>query len=89
MTDKDKLDAIITDLANDLKPVVQKIEEKLPITKGHYGDYLGLFSALSRGDRRMGKIICAALLVAGANHDGVASAYKISFGSAPHAYGRQ
>lgn len=90
MNDKAKLDAIIQDLANDLRPVVAKIEaDKLPTTRKHYGRYLALFSQLAHGDARMGKIICSALIVAGGNFQGVADAYRISFGDAPHAYGKR
>jgi len=77
----DKVNAIIADLANDLRPLVDRIEKRpLPTTKNNYGEYLALIGKLSRGDHNMGKIVTAALLDAGANHAGVASAYKISFG---------
>lgn len=85
-----KIDAWISDLATDLKPVVAKIEsDKLPTTQNHYGRYLALFSQLSHGDARMGKLICSALIVAGANFAGVSAAYRIAFGDAPHAYGKR
>ena len=83
-----KLDAFIESLANDLRPAVKAIEASPKTTKDHYGRYLALFSTMSDGDRRKGKLICAALLVAGANHNGVAAAYKISFGESRDAYGR-
>ncbi len=79
--DKQKLDALITGIANDLKPSVARIEKSLATTQNHYGDYLNLLGTLSNGDKTTGKVIVAALLEAGANHGGVASAYKISFGS--------
>ena len=86
--EKAKIDAFIVDLAADLKPIVAKIEgDTLPTTRNHYGRYLALFSQLSHGDARVGKLVCAALIVAGGNHAGVSDAYRISFGDAPHAYG--
>ncbi len=69
----------ITDLANDLRPIVQDIQNKPKTTQGWYGDYLSLIPALAEG-RDMAIIVCYALVEAGANPQGVQSAFKILHG---------
>jgi hypothetical protein len=60
-------------LAEDLKDYVQKTEESLPTTQNHYGEYMR-FLSLFKGSR---DIIATALVMAGANRAGVASALRI------------
>ena len=76
---KAKLKQLITDLADDLKPEVVKIEAKLATTQHHYGNYMAFISAIAR-DKSTATIIAAALVEAGANAQGVASAMRVSYG---------
>ena len=45
--DKGNLDSMILDLASDLEPLVSEIESGTKTTKGNYGRYMGLLSALA------------------------------------------
>ncbi len=81
MTNEQKLNALVTDLAKDLKPAVDAIEsETIPTTQNHYGRYLNLFTTLSHGDKATAAVIQLALLKAGANPQGVKAAFRVSFG---------
>ena len=80
MTNQAKLAALITSLADDLRPQVQKIESSFPTTKGHYGAYMHLISTLSNGNPGAAGVVVHALIVAGANEFGVKSALKICVG---------
>lgn len=73
----DKLTQLINSLADDVKPEVQRIETKLATTQNHYGDYMTLISTASNGNRQIGKVLSLALVKAGANAQGVASALKV------------
>ena len=73
-----KLDAMVADLALDLKAPVATIESGPQITQNHYGRYLTLLATLAKGDRRMTFVVALALVAAGANREGVASAVKLS-----------
>ena len=77
---KSKLDVMIAELAQDLREHVAKIEKKPATTQNHYGDYLGLIGSIANGNKNVAKIVVSALLEAGANHTGVAAAYKIMVG---------
>ena len=77
--DKAKVEVLIADLADDFRPVVQSIEKKIPTTRGHYGSYLS-FYGFAKGNRAMGQVILTALIAAGANRQGAADAFKLSFG---------
>lgn len=79
MTDKEKAMALISDLANDFKPIVAGIEAKLATTRNHYGDYMALISQIAK-DRGAAKIICVALIRAGASRQGVSDAMRICYG---------
>ena len=75
--DKTPLDTMIDGLVDDLKEVVLTIEKSPKTTQNHYGRYMSLLSSLSHGDARMSKIIALALIKAGANRQGVASALQL------------
>ncbi len=74
-----KLEQLINDLVPDLVPMVEIIEsDRLFTTKDHYGDYLNLLIKLCSGPQDpMLQVVAGALLQAGANADGMASAYRI------------
>ena len=80
MTNQAKLAALITSLADDLRPQVQKIESSFPTTKGHYGDYMHLINVIAKGNAGAAGVVVLALIMAGANEFGVKSALKICIG---------
>ena len=72
---------LVKDLANDLKPEVDKIESKLETTQNHYGDYMALLGILCKDKPvNYAKTIGVALMAAGANVNGVRSAVKVLYG---------
>lgn len=75
----DKQKQLISDLANDLRETVTKIEGKLATTRNHYGDYMSLIGGLAKGNRTVGQVIALALIEAGANAQGVNDALRVSF----------
>lgn len=80
MTDKEKFDAMVADLAIDLKPMVEKIEAGLPTTRGNYGRYMGLIQQLGHSDKRTEQVIALSLIAAGADRRGVSDAVHILHG---------
>ena len=79
MTDQEKLDAAVKDLAGDLKDLVVKIEASPKLTQNHYGRYMSIIGHVAQGNRQTGQIVALALIAAGANRAGVASALQVSF----------
>lgn len=77
MTDKEKLDAMVKDLAADLRKPVTKIEASIATTQNHYGDYLDLLTGITK-DVQARKVVALALVEAGANRRGVASALDLT-----------
>ncbi len=82
MTNTDKIKAltdgtraIIDDMAETLKPIVQGIETSIKTTQDHYGRYLSILTQFK--DKQMRSIVVKALIQAGANQAGVNSALKI------------
>jgi len=73
----DRLQTLVADLAADLIEPVASIEKRTATTQNHYGDYLALIGTLSHDDKRMAQVIALALIKAGANRLGVASALAI------------
>ena len=73
-----KVRELITSLAGDFKDEVVKIESGIKTTQDHYGRYMALLSTMNQG-KSMTQILALALIEAGANQRGVASAYKILF----------
>ena len=73
------LDSMIEELAKDLTEVVDGIEGSMETTKDHYGRYMSLLAQLGKGNERMTQVIALALIKAGANKQGIASALKLSF----------
>ena len=79
-TDKVKVlntakDAIISDMADKLRPTVNGIETSIKTTQHHYGAYMGLLSQFT--DKAMREVMALALIQAGANKHGIASALSI------------
>lgn len=76
--DKGNLDSMILDLASDLEPLVSEIESGTKTTKGNYGRYMGLLSALAN-NKESAQIMALAMIKAGANKQGVSDGLKIAF----------
>ena len=74
-----QIQTLIDDLAKDLQPMVQEIEASPKMTQNHYGRYMSLLSSLGKGNKDSTQIIALALMSAGANKAGIASALKILF----------
>lgn len=72
------VDDIVASLAADLEPAVQLIEEAPPVTRGHYGKYMAIFSQFA-DDASQGHILALALIKAGGNSQGVNDALRVSF----------
>ena len=67
---------IVTDLAKDFGPVVDKIENtKIKTTQNNYGEYMGFISKMSHNYKGTMVIVGLALIKAGANYNGVKSAW--------------
>ncbi len=82
MTNTDKIKAftdakkaIIDDMAETLKPIVQGIETSIKTTQNNYDRYLSILTQFK--DKQMRSIVVKALIQAGANRAGVNSALKI------------
>lgn len=71
-----QLNKLIEELANDLRPIVQKIENSTKTTQDHYGKYMELLSYLG-DDPNHKRLMALALIDAGANLRGVHAAMNI------------
>jgi hypothetical protein len=71
-----ELEKLIAELAEDFAPMVKEIEGSLKTTQNHYGRYMALISGLAKGNRGHAKLFAHALIKAGANAQGVASAMQ-------------
>lgn len=60
-----------------MKPMVEEIEASPPITKNHYGAYMGLIGSFNL-DKRRSLVVAEALIKAGANEQGVRDALMVS-----------
>jgi hypothetical protein len=67
---------IVTDLAKDFGPVVDKIENtKIKTTKNNYAKYMGFIQEMSKNNEATMVIVGLALIKAGANYNGVKAAW--------------
>lgn len=71
---------IIAGMADDLKPIVDEIEDSSPLTKDHYGRYLEVFTRLCNSDHKKSRVTLLALLAAGGNSNGVNAAFQVYIG---------
>ena len=80
MTNKQSnANAMLLQLAAEMRPVVRELEAGITgqTTKNHYGAYLPLFSGRAGNAAATTALV---LILAGANRDGVAAAFKICTG---------
>lgn len=78
MTDQEKLNTLVASISDDLKETVDRIEAADGmLTQNNYGDYMNLLIVLGDGSGDKTKLIALALVEAGANTQGVASALRL------------
>jgi len=75
----DNTQDLLASLANDLRPMVNDVETGIKTTQDHYGQYMSILHSLAGNDKRKAQIIAKALILAGANKNGVYSALQVSF----------
>lgn len=69
-----KVRANMQEVADSLRHMVAGIESDVPTTRGHYDRYFFLLDNVSKGNVETAKIIAEALVMCGANEQGVADA---------------
>ena len=70
---------LVLDLAEDFAPFVKKVESGMALTQNHYGAYGSMISKLSKGNRAVALIFSYALMMAGANGQGISDAMQVFF----------
>lgn len=71
-------DEAVRDVAEGLRDYVTGVEASIATTRNHYGDYMGLFSRFTE-DVGQAQVLAKALVLAGANRQGVADALRVSY----------
>lgn len=79
MTQREKETKLIMDLAEDFAPFVKKTESGMALTQNHYGVYGAMISKLSKGNRKLALVFSYALMMAGANGQGISDAMQAFF----------
>lgn len=69
------LEEIIKEIAEEVRPHVQRIECRLATTRGHYGDYMDMLCVMPHPEGR--KLLSLALIEAGADPQGVRDAMHV------------
>jgi len=70
---------LVLDLAEDFAPFVKKVESGMALTRNHYGAYGSMISKLSKGNRKLALVFSYALMMAGANGQGISDAMSAFF----------
>jgi len=79
MTQEEKETELIISLAEDFAPFVKEVEASIPTTRNHYGRYGAMLTRLSKGSKRNATIFAYAMMMAGANGQGVSDALSAFF----------
>jgi hypothetical protein len=74
VTPEQKSLIILKMIADELQPIVKELESQPKLTKNHYGQYM---SILSKYEGKQRKVYAAALIIAGANREGVNEALNL------------
>ena len=74
----DETDSLITEIADEIRPVVRRIESRPPASRHHFAKYLAILIAYPAGKVRL--IVACALIEAGASRAGVLAAINTSQG---------
>jgi hypothetical protein len=72
----EKQETLVNGLADDFRPLVQKIESSIATTQNHYGRYGQLLAQFSKGDPVIAQVIMLALERAGANPQGLRDGFR-------------
>ena len=70
---------LVLDLAEDFAPFVKKVESGMALTRNHYGVYGSMIIRLSKGNRKLALMLSYALMMAGANGQGISDAMQAFF----------
>jgi hypothetical protein len=72
----ERQETLVNGLADDFRPLVQKIESSIATTKNHYGRYGQILTQFGKGDRKITQVIFLALERAGANPQGLRDGFR-------------
>lgn len=70
-----RVDEIVQEIADGLKEAVAEIEASVATTRNHYGEYMGMLLRFT-DDRGQQAVLVKALILAGANEQGVTDAFR-------------
>jgi hypothetical protein len=70
---------LIKGLADEIKPLVKKIEKSSQLTKDHYGRYGYILTNIAGSDRKLATVYGLAFKEAGANSRGIDAAINTFF----------
>ena len=76
---KEKQIQLIKELAQDIAPIVKKIERSPKTTQNHYGRYGSILTRLAGTDRKLATFYWLAFKEAGANPRGINAAINTFF----------
>ena len=71
-------DEAVREVADGLREYVAGVEASIATTRNHYGDYMAMFSRFT-DDVGQARVLAKALVLAGANEQGVADALRVSY----------
>ena len=76
---KEKQIQLIRELAQDIAPLVKKIEKSPRTTQDHYGRYGSILTRIAGSDRKLATVYGLAFKEAGANSRGIDAAINTFF----------
>ena len=79
MTKEDQI-KLIDDLADEIRPLVLKLEDQTQVTQNHYARYGSLLTELAGSDKTLARLYGLALKRAGANVAGINDAIRVFYG---------
>ena len=71
----DNYEKIVAEIAEGMKEFVASVEASIATTQNHYGEYMGLMLKFT-DDAGQKAVLASALIIAGANEQGVRDALK-------------
>ena len=79
MTKEDQI-KLIDEIAEEIRPLVLKLEDTSQVTKNHYARYGSLLTELAGSDKTLARLYGLALKRAGANVAGINAAIRVFYG---------
>ena len=79
MTKEDQI-KLIDEIAEEIRPLVLKLEDTSQVTKNHYARYGRLLTELAGSDKTLARLYGLALKRAGANVAGINDAIRVFYG---------